>query len=319
MMMKGMLIMPDWNDLLDEIKESGSIYDLIRRKYLKSLHQLTGRNVIIYYSGWLQRPGLKPSELASINDNDKNGFMTTIHKLDRTIGLDLVLHTPGGEMAATESLIKYLRDMFGTNIRAIVPQLAMSGGTMIACACKSIVMGKQSSLGPIDPIYYGLPAHGVIEEFEQAKEEVKRDPSTIHLWQQIIARYNPTLIGECKKAIAWSNDMVTEWLTTGMFEGDSDVQSKVDKIVNELSDHSLTKSHGRHISSSRCKEIGLKIEDMEENDDLQDAILTLHHACIHTLTATPAIKIIENHNGKAFVLHQIVQAVTKTPFNMDIL
>ena len=92
--------------------------------------------------------------------------MTVIHNLDRTKGSDLILHTPGGETAATESLVDYLRSMFLGRHQAIVPQLAMSAGTMIACACKEVVMGKHSSLGPIDPQYLGLPAHGVVEEFK---------------------------------------------------------------------------------------------------------------------------------------------------------
>jgi ClpP class serine protease len=84
--------------------------------------------------------------------------MNFIHGLDRTKGLDLILHTPGGDVAATESIIEYLRQMFGNNVRAIVPQMAMSAGTMIACSCKSIVMGKQSNIGPIDPQLGGIPA-----------------------------------------------------------------------------------------------------------------------------------------------------------------
>ena len=63
-----------------------------------------------------------------ISDADKNGFMSVFHKLDRTKGLDLILHTPGGDMAATESIVDYLGSMFGKDIRAIIPQLAMSGG-----------------------------------------------------------------------------------------------------------------------------------------------------------------------------------------------
>ena len=59
-------------------------------------------------------------------------MMATIHKMDRKKGLDLILHTPGGDMAATKSLVDYLRIMFEGNVRAIVPQIAMSGGTMIA-------------------------------------------------------------------------------------------------------------------------------------------------------------------------------------------
>jgi ClpP class serine protease len=156
---------PNWSDILNQINKLGSTHDIIRRQYLQELNQLTKRNVIIYYSGWMQKPGLRGTE---VNDADKNGFMTVIHGLDRKKGLDLVLHTPGGETAATESLVDYLRPMFGTDIRAIVPQLALSAGTMIACACKKILMGKHSSLGPIDPQLAGIAAHGVVEEFELA-------------------------------------------------------------------------------------------------------------------------------------------------------
>ncbi len=144
--------MPNWNKVLDEIttihNQSPKALDTVRRKYLKRLYLHTKRNTLAYYSGWLSKPGGFESGLS---DYDKNGFMTTIHELDRSKGLDLILHTPGGLVSATESIVDYLHRMFGDNIRAIIPQLAMSGGTMIACACKEIIMGEQSNLGPIDP------------------------------------------------------------------------------------------------------------------------------------------------------------------------
>lgn len=299
--------MPDWNELLDEIKQFGSTHDIIRRKYLKKLHDLTGRNVIIYYSGWLQRPSVTG---LGIDDGDKNGFMTTIHRLDRGKGLDLILHTPGGETAATESLVDYLQKMFGTNIRAIIPQLALSAGTALACACNSILMGTQSSLGPIDPQFHGMPAHGIIEEFKKACNECKADSTKIPLWQPIIAKYTPTLIGECQKAITWTEEMVKEWLVNVMLRHYDDRDTKADNIIKELGDHALTKSHARHLSASKCKEIGLNIEILEDNQDLQDAVLSIHHACIHTLSSTGAYKIIENQNGTAFIrtVQVVVQA-----------
>lgn len=299
--------MPNWNQILNEIRDSGSTHDLIRRKYLKTLHEITGRNIIIYYSGWLQKSGIEGLE---VNDADKNGFMSVINQLDRKKGLDLLLHTPGGDAAATESLVDYLRSMFDINIRAFIPQLAMSAGTMIACACKEIIMGKQSSLGPIDPRFRGIPAHGVIEEFRRAHSEIKTDQSKIPVWQPIIAKYAPTMIGECEKSIAWSNEMVREWLLTGMFKEKRKTKSfnnKIDHILKELSDHALTKSHARHLSFNRCKKIGLKVSELESNQDLQDAVLSVHHSCIHTLGATPAYKIIENQLGTAFI--QIVRNV----------
>ena len=140
--------MPGWNDVLKEIQNIASPLDAVRRKYTRNLFNKTKRNVICYYSGWLQKPNVQG---ADISDVDKNGFMNAIHGLDRSKGLDLLLHTPGGGVAATESIVDYLRQMFGTDIRAIVPQIAMSAGTMIACSCKSIVLGKDSHLGPVDP------------------------------------------------------------------------------------------------------------------------------------------------------------------------
>jgi hypothetical protein len=188
-----------------------------------------------------------------------------------------------------------------TDIRVIVPQIALSAGTMIACSARSIVMGKQSSLGPIDPQFRGLPAHGVIEEFNQAHQEIKSDPSRAAIWQPIIAKYTPTLIGECQKAIAWSEQMVREWLLRGMLCGQSDAEQRADTIIAELGSHALTLSHSRHLSAEKCASIGLVVERLENDQKLQDAVLSVHHACIHTLSSTPASKIIENHKGVAFI------------------
>lgn len=291
--------MPNWNQILDEIRAAGSTHDVIRRRYLAKVHEVTGRNVIIYYSGWLQKGGAPGVD---INDEDKNGFMTVVHEMDKSLGLDLILHTPGGEIAATESLVDYLRSMFGTDIRAIVPQLAMSGGTMIACASKEIVMGKQSSLGPIDPQLAGIPAHGIVEEFNRAKNEIRKDPAAIPIWQPIIAKYSPAFIGECEKAIAWSEEMTRYWLQTCMFrEDDTDTNSTIKRIIQRLGNHALTKSHARHLSAQTCREFGLNIIDIEECQSLQDAVLSLHHTCMLTFSSTPAVKIIENHKGTAFI------------------
>lgn len=295
--------MPNWNQLLVELTEESNLgpQDRVRRKYLKELSDFTGRNVIAYYSGWLQ----KPNQLSAImGDNDVNGFMTTIHQLDRSKGLDLILHTPGGNIASVETIVTYLRKMFGLNIRAIIPQLAMSAGTMLSCACQEIVMGKHSSLGPIDPQFNGISAEAVKEEFEKAIQEVKRDPASLEIWKVIIGKYHPTFIGDCDKAIVWSKTIVTKWLQTGMFANDSDGAMKADKVVSELSSHKDTLSHGRQISMEECERVGLKLVKLEENDKLQDLVLTVHHAYMHTFSSTLATKIIENQSGQAMVLIQ---------------
>ena len=303
--------MPNWSEILDEVNllmatRRGDALDVTRRKYLKNLADATGRNTIAYYSGFLDNPNI---ENAAITDMDKNGFMSVINKLDRSKGLDLILHTPGGDLAATESLVDYLRSMFGTDIRAVVPQMAMSAGTMIACSCKSVIMGKQSNLGPIDPQLRGIPAFGVIEEFERAKKEITNDPTCIPLWQTIIGKYHPTFLGECEKAIQWSQAIATEWLKSNMLVKmeKTDCDLAVKTIMTSLSNPKETKVHARHIGIDDCIKLGLQVNPLEEQiegKDLQDAVLSVHHAYMITFSLSAVIKIIENQNGTAMMINR---------------
>ena len=289
--------MPNWAEVLQEIQlcEFNDPLDRVRRKYLRMLHEKTGRNVIAYYSGWLQHPEVRNT---SVGDDDKNSLMAVVHKLDRKLGLDLILHTPGGDLAATESIVDYLKKMFGDDIRAIVPQLAMSAGTMIACSCKSILMGKQSNLGPIDPQFGGIPAYGVLKEFEEAIRAIKDDPGSIPMWAVVIGKYHPTFIGECRNAIDWSSEMVKTWLRNCMFK-DLDAglaEARAGMAANYLGDHDATKNHSRHITIEEAERI-LTIERMEDDQELQDLVLTIHHAFMHTFGNSRVVKAVENHLG----------------------
>ncbi len=78
--------MPNWKEVLDEIQQevnSGNqgALDKVRRKYLAKIFDRTGRNVIAYYSGWLQKGNVAD---VIVNDKDKNALMVNIHKLDRS-------------------------------------------------------------------------------------------------------------------------------------------------------------------------------------------------------------------------------------------
>ncbi len=305
--------MPNWSEVLKEIKKEATTnptqaLDIVRRKYLKKIHERTGRNVIAYYSGWLQKPNNADT---IINDKDKNALMVTIHKMDRKLGLDLILHTPGGDLAATESIVDYLQSMFGNDIRAIIPQISMSAGTLISLSCKEIIMGKQSNLGPIDPQMGGVACQAVLDEFDKAINDVRANPSSAPIWQVIISKYHPTFLGSCRNAIEWSEKLAEAWLLKNMCSGDN---TKAKKILKEFSDHRSTKTHARHISKESCKATGANIVDMEADNDLQDAILTTHHAYMHTFSNSAAIKIVENHLGIAYIEQmQIIAAASQTP------
>jgi len=192
--------------------------------------------------------------------------------------------------------------------------LAMSAGTMIACSCRSILLAKHSNLGPIDPQFSGVPAYGVIQEFRRACREAKNDAAKAAMWHAIISQYRPAFLSQCENAIKWSNGFVKAQLAAVMFHGEGGAKKKAAEIVRKMTDYRGNKTHARHINVDELKAMGLKIEDLEDDGDLQDLVLTVHHCYMHSLTNTPAFKMIENHAGIAWVKHQVpVAALTQPP------
>jgi ClpP class serine protease len=250
----------------------------------------------------MQRP--KADDIL-INDKDINALMETVYGMDRRKGLDLILHTPGGETAATEHIIKYLQDLFNGNIRAIVPQMAMSAGSLISVSCKEIIMGKESCLGPFDPQFGGIACQSLIQEFETAKMDLKKNPQALGLWQVIISKYNPTLLNSCQKAVNLTEELAKNFLKNSLVD-----QSKLKKALDKFNDNEITKTHNRHISKAECKEVGLNIIDLESNQELQDAVLSLHHCYMITFDTSNFAKILENNLGNSYA--SIINS-TQTP------
>lgn len=300
--------MPNWHEILDELNDhqqshtlaASQTMDRVRRKYLLALSDITGRNVIAYYSGFLTKPRV---EGIDINDDDINAFMACVHGLDRSKGLDLILHTPGGAIAATESLTKYLHHMFRGDIRAIVPQIAMSAGTMIALSCRSVVLGEHSSLGPIDPQIGGIPADVVVTEFLRAYEEIKADPLKAHVWAPILSRYMPSFLTQCEYAVEWSKTFVRTSLESNMLRDLPERAERAAGIVAALSSAALNKAHDKHIHYDTLQGLGVAVERLEDTPQLQDAVLSVHHCFAHTMASTTALKVVENHLGRATVRH----------------
>lgn len=289
--------MGGWNEILREVNETPSQPDRVRRKYLKELSNHTKRNVITYYSGWLSRGNIINTD---INDSDLEGFMNCIYEMNCSKGLDLILHTPGGFPDAAESIVTYLRDKFNNDIRVIVPHLAMSAGTMIACSSKVIIMGKESSLGPTDPQFNGISAYNILDEFEEAKKDLVENPKNAQFWAIRLQQYPAAFAKKAIDAISLSEELLKDWLGSCMFDSEKD-KDKIDNIESELNEHKNSKTHGRHRNAAFCKEIGLNIEMLEDDSKLQDIVLSLHHSYMITFDQIPAVKIIENSNEKSFI------------------
>lgn len=305
--------MPGWSEVLAEaMKAAPNKLDILRKRYVNIFARLTKRNVLVYYSGWLQKPAVADVQF-QILDADKTGIMACLKGLDRSKGLDLILHTPGGDVAATESIIDYLRSCFGNDIRAFVPQMAMSGGTLIAVSCKEIWMGRHSNLGPVDPQMGGMPAQAILEEFDLAMNQCATNPSAAPLWQAILGKLAPTQVLNCIRAIEWSNQILEKSLSQGMFRSmPEDLQKDyLKKVTALLGEQKTSKNHKRHVTREQLSEVGIKIREIESDQKLQDALLTLHHFFCICFDQTPVTKIICNQTGLVYAVQSRSVSVSR--------
>ncbi len=293
--------MPTWNEINTEIDkiEDEKACDIVRQKYLLNLEKYVGRPVIAYYSGFLQKrdPAGQLHPESAITDLDMNGLMAVIHNIERNKGLDVLIHTPGGGIEATRGIVEYLYKMFGQDVRVVVPHMAMSAGTMIACASRQIIMGKHSCLGPTDPQVRGLPAMGVLAELDRAIAEIKAEPLKQIVWSQVFSKYPPAFIMDCERQVEGSREMVAAWLKSNMLKGEEKATEKARGIVSGLMDYKGTTEHSHHFLIDKCRAIGLNVLALEDDQDLQEAVLSVHHSYVATFARTDAIKIIENAIG----------------------
>ncbi len=284
-------------------------FDGVRRKYLARVFSLTGRPVILYAGNWTSpRPGLDP-DFVSIIAEDIQGLMEVMHGVPEG-SVDLILHSPGGSPEAAGSIVSYLRSKF-QDVRVFVPHAAMSAATMLACSANRIVMGKHSFLGPIDPQFIIqtdlgrrlVPAYAILQQFELAKKECAENPAFAPAWLAMLRQYGPALIIQCRLAQELAVSLVAQWLDSYMLHGSSGAVTGA-SIAAKLADHAHFKSHSRFIDRAQARELGLTIDDLEADQNLQDAVLSVFHATSHTFNGTPCVKIIENHLGKTFAKQQ---------------
>ena len=311
-----------WGEILKELTvlrnaKDPHPFDKVRRKYLAELHNHTGRATILYATQWTQ-PGA-PAELISITDEDVHGLMEVVRGNPGPL-LDLILHTPGGSPEATEAVVTYLRSKYD-DIRVIIPHAAMSAGTMLACAANRIVMGRHSSLGPIDPqllilgpngVSQSFPAQAILDQFDKGKAECQ-DPANLGPWLPILSQYGPSLLVQCENAMALAQRLVGKWLHEYMFGGDPKKRGKAYGIARRLANHKKFLSHSRHISPETARKWGLEVVTLEDDQTLQDLVLSVYHATSHTFGATGAVKIIENHLGAAFIKAHRAAALQLVP------
>ena len=248
----------------------------------------------------------------SITREDINGFMNALYGASTESGLVLILHTPGGDPNAVESIVEYLHSKFD-HIEVAVPYLAMSGGAMISLAGDRLILGRQSQLGPIDPqLLVGNKTHSaraIQEGFAKAREDIQQDTKLAHLWAPILQNMGPSLVLEAEKALSYSKELVANWLHARMLKDvkdDNKRREKADIIATyfnaeSASEHGEVHVHGQRIGADKLAELGVKLELFEDDQELQNEVMTAYHLMTLIFESGPSTKFIGSDGGKMWV------------------
>ena len=320
--------MAAWSDLFTEFNKHKSTPNWLDKKLKNQLVNISkhrdGAAVIFYASAFLQ----KNAAAVNINREDINGFMNALYKTTTNNGLVLILHTPGGDPNAVESIVEYLHSKF-KRIEVIVPYLAMSGGAMISLASDHVTLGRQSQLGPIDPQFViGDKMHSaraIQEGFSKARDDIKKDTHLAHLWAPILQNMGPSLVLEADKALRYSKELVVDWLQKRMLKNIADVEERKVKAENIAAYFNAEKTcsgqgqvhvHGQRIGATKLVDLGINVEFLEDNQELQNDVLSAYHLMTLIFEMLPTLKFITSDKGKMWARQEqqiLIQKGSQTP------
>ena len=137
-----------------------------RLKMVRRLEQQRGSRLItiIHRQEAISFLNIPLSRYISIEDSEQ--VLRAIRMTPPDMPIDILLHTPGGLVLATEQIAHAIRK-HPAKVTVFVPHYAMSGGTLLALAADEIVMDINAVLGPVDPQLGKYPAASILNAVSQ--------------------------------------------------------------------------------------------------------------------------------------------------------
>lgn len=202
-----------------------------------------------------------------------------------------MLNTSGGSAEAVEQLVKIMRHHYD-EINFVVPDYAMSAGTILCMSGDAIYMDYSSSLGPIDPqVYNGktwVPALGYLDKVHELIEKSRKGAITQAEFQ-MLRDQDLAMLRSYEQAKDLTISLLKEWLVKYKFrnwdvhisDGPKKGQEvtheekvkRAEEIAKELGDNNRWHSHRRSIGITELTKIlHLRIEDYSDNASLRKMI-----------------------------------------------
>lgn len=217
---------------------SHRVLDMRRTRALGDLQKKRGARVIAMIHRQETVGVLGVPFYRFIDIEDSEAVLRAIRLTDEATPIDLVLHTPGGLVLASEQ-IAYALKRHPAKVTVIVPHYAMSGGTLLALAADEILMDPAAVLGPVDPQLGDMPAASLVRVVEKKPIERLDDRTLV-------------LADVAEKAVRHMKQVVRDLLTERMGQKDAD------SLAEELAGGHYT--HDDPITVDEARQLGLPVE-----------------------------------------------------------
>lgn len=253
-----------------------------RQTMIKTIEKETGRTLLCYVA------------VEEISRDDTMFFMDMLHNVKSGSSVDLLLHTPGGDVDAAEKLIQLLRARVTSKglLKVIIPDYAKSAGTLIALGANAIVMSDTSELGTIDPQYVVKDSHGYevhhsvldyilsYEDFAKQLNDNPGDPAIKTMFE----KFDPTRLHKYRAVRDRARTFGENQLKRS--------GANFTKIVSDLMDTKRYPSHGQMIGWEDARQMGLPIEYLSIDNPLWQKYWDLF--CQYRLLNAQSPKIFES-------------------------
>lgn len=205
--------------------------------------------------------------------------------------LVVVLNTPGGSAEMVEKMVEIIRHHY-VDVYFVVPDFAMSAGTILCMSGDRIYMDYSSSLGPIDPqVYNGkewVPALGYLDKVEElikkAEEQQISDAELLILQSQDLAT-----LSRYEQARDLTVTLLKKWLVEYKFKDWivhqttpeklhqpvtlEEKRERAEEIARILGNNKKWHSHERMLGIETVqRDLRLKVEDYSTDDTLTGLI-----------------------------------------------
>lgn len=237
-----------------------------RNRAIRNFEQKRGSRVIllIHRQETLSLLGFPIARYIDINDSE--AVLRAVKLTSDDIPIDLVLHTPGGLVLASEQIAHALC-RHPAKVTVFVPHYAMSGGTLLALAAEEIVMDENAVLGPVDPHLNNMPAVSILKVLEQ-KDANDIDDETL------------ILADVAGKAVQQVRRTVREILSTR-----GTPSSQAESLSEALASGRWT--HDYPVSVEEAQELGLQVKV-----DMPEEIYELMNLFPQTRQRRPSVQFI---------------------------